>query len=181
VPFSIHSALDVLHCGHLFLLRFRGLDLDRMYRLFGRVPDGSKELQVGVAEYIKDCGRGINDNVNTSTIEVTDKGTPIGVALALRWVQDVLDLKDRMNTILAEAFAKSKSFENSINQAFESFINLNPKAPEFMSLFIDNKLKKDFKGVCGPRHDERAVDISPFYLNVNCTPNLTNLSLTLEI
>ncbi|GJJ75721.1 cullin 3 [Entomortierella parvispora] len=128
------------------LVNSRLEDLDRMYRLFGRVPNGSKELQVGVAEYIKDCGRAINDNVNTSTIEVTDKGTPVGVALALRWVQDVLDLKDRMNIILGAAFAKSKSFENSINQAFENFVNLNPKAPEFMSLFIDNKLKKDFKG-----------------------------------
>lgn len=140
--------------GYLSLSCFGGLDLDRMYRLFGRVPNGSKELQVGVAEYIKDCGRAINDNVNTSTIEVTDKGTPIGVALALRWVQDVLDLKDRMNSILSAAFTRSKSFENSMNQAFESFINLNSKAPEFMSLFIDNKLKKDFKGVCGPMQDE---------------------------
>ena len=32
-------------------------------------------------------------------------------------------------------------------QAFESFINLNERAPEFISLFIDENLKKGLKGV----------------------------------
>ena len=32
-------------------------------------------------------------------------------------------------------------------QAFESFINLNDKSPEFISLFIDENLKKGLKGV----------------------------------
>jgi len=118
-----------------------------MYRLFSRVANGSKELQGGVSIYIKECGRAINANVHDSTLDNVDKGVPPGVALALRWVQEVLDLKERFNTILATAFAKDRSFETAINSAFEKFINLNPKAPEFMSLFIDNKLKKDFKGV----------------------------------
>jgi hypothetical protein len=32
-------------------------------------------------------------------------------------------------------------------QAFESFINLNDRSPEFISLFIDENLKKGLKGV----------------------------------
>lgn len=35
----------------------------------------------------------------------------------------------------------------TLHQAFESFINLNPKAPEYISLFIDENLKKGLKGV----------------------------------
>ncbi|KAI1310223.1 Cullin-3 [Mortierella claussenii] len=128
------------------LINNRLEDLDRMYKLFLRVANGSKELQAGVSSYIKECGKAINTNVRASSIENTEKGVPPGVTLALRWVQEVLDLKERFDIILAEAFAKDKSFEKSINSAFETFINLNPKAPEFMSLFIDNKLKKDFKG-----------------------------------
>lgn len=31
-------------------------------------------------------------------------------------------------------------------QAFEYFINLNPRSPEFMSLFIDDRLRKGLKG-----------------------------------
>lgn len=32
-------------------------------------------------------------------------------------------------------------------QAFESFINLHPRASEFLSLYIDENLKKGLKGV----------------------------------
>lgn len=34
-----------------------------------------------------------------------------------------------------------------ISGGFEYFINLNPKSPEYLSLFIDDKLKKGVKGV----------------------------------
>ena len=30
---------------------------------------------------------------------------------------------------------------------FEYFLNLNPKSPEYLSLYIDDKLKKGLKGV----------------------------------
>ena len=32
-------------------------------------------------------------------------------------------------------------------QAFESFVNANPKSAEYISLFIDDNLKKGLKGV----------------------------------
>ena len=35
-----------------------------------------------------------------------------------------------------------------ISSDFEYFINLNLKSPEYLSLFIDDKLKKGVKGVC---------------------------------
>ncbi len=35
---------------------------------------------------------------------------------------------------------------NALNQAFEHFINLNPRSPEYISLFIDDKLRKGLKG-----------------------------------
>jgi len=33
-------------------------------------------------------------------------------------------------------------------QEFEDFLNRNVKSPEYLSLFIDDKLKKGVKGVC---------------------------------
>ncbi|KAG0037030.1 Cullin-3 [Podila clonocystis] len=128
------------------LINHRLEDLDRMYRLFSRVPDGANELQNGVAAYINECGKASNAGVKASTQESQEKGAVPGVTVALRWVQEVLDLKDKFDKVLALSFAKDKSFETAINAAFERFINLNIKAPEFMSLFIDNKLKKEFKG-----------------------------------
>jgi hypothetical protein len=32
-------------------------------------------------------------------------------------------------------------------QAFEHFINLNPRSPEFISLFMDDRLRKGLKGL----------------------------------
>lgn len=38
-------------------------------------------------------------------------------------------------------------FKKRINTDFEYFINLNPRSPEYLSLFIDEKLKKGGKDV----------------------------------
>ena len=40
-----------------------------------------------------------------------------------------------------------KAFKQRINTDFEHFINLNARSPEYLSLFIDDKLKKGVKGV----------------------------------
>jgi cullin 3 len=38
-------------------------------------------------------------------------------------------------------------FSVPIFKEFEYFLNLNDKSPEYLSLFIDDKLKKGVKGV----------------------------------
>ncbi|ORY88874.1 Cullin-domain-containing protein [Leucosporidium creatinivorum] len=65
---------------------------------------------------------------------------------ALAWVQNVLDLKDKFDAILNKAFSGDKAFEKSINDAFSVFVNQNTKSPEYISLFIDENLKKGLKG-----------------------------------
>jgi len=45
-----------------------------------------------------------------------------------------------------ESFSNDKTFQHSLNQSFEFFINLNNKSPEYLSLFIDTKLKIGLKG-----------------------------------
>ncbi|CAD6563777.1 MAG: Cullin-3 [Tremellales sp. Tagirdzhanova-0007] len=69
----------------------------------------------------------------------------IALSSALRWVQDVLELKDKFDRILDQAFGGDKAVQTSINEAFQSFINGNPRAPEFLSLYIDEHLKKGTK------------------------------------
>lgn len=51
------------------------------------------------------------------------------------------------NLWCAGAFTNDKNFQHAINQAFEHFINANNKSPEFISLFIDDQLRKGLKGV----------------------------------
>ncbi|GJN87607.1 hypothetical protein Rhopal_000562-T1 [Rhodotorula paludigena] len=73
---------------------------------------------------------------------------------ALDWVQNVLDLKDKFDTLLARAFGSDKAFEKAINDAFSTFVNENRKSPECISLFIDDNLRKGLKGKTEVEVDE---------------------------
>ena len=44
--------------------------------------------------------------------------------------------------LIAASFNNEKSFQNALNNAFEHFINLSSRAPEYISLFMDDKLRK---------------------------------------
>ncbi|EIW83862.1 Cullin-domain-containing protein [Coniophora puteana RWD-64-598 SS2] len=68
------------------------------------------------------------------------------LSMALKWVQDVLDLKDKFDYLWKQSFDGNREIEGTLNEAFEDFINLNEKASEFISLFIDDNLKKGLKG-----------------------------------
>ena len=47
--------------------------------------------------------------------------------------------------LIANSFASDKAFQNMLNAAFEFFINLNARSPEYISLFMDDKLRKGLK------------------------------------
>ncbi|WWC64830.1 uncharacterized protein I303_107444 [Kwoniella dejecticola CBS 10117] len=147
-------------------------DLRRLYTLFLKVPKdaGKTSLRAALRLDIEERGKNVNEGssieAGPSTIDQDDdqaegtgkgkgkekererpKTTPANNALssALKWVQDVLDLKDKFDTILDSAFMGDKQVQVSINEAFQSFINANPRAPEYLSLFIDENLKKGTK------------------------------------
>lgn len=56
-------------------------------------------------------------------------------------------MKDRFDHFLYQSFNGDQTFKQRISSDFEHFINLNPKSPEYLSLFIDDKLRKGVKGV----------------------------------
>merc|ERR1712088_635073 len=58
-----------------------------------------------------------------------------------------LELKDRFDSFLNNSFSNDKFFKQVISGDFEYFLNLNQRSPEFLSLFIDDKLKKGVKGL----------------------------------
>ncbi|CEQ41447.1 SPOSA6832_03156, partial [Sporobolomyces salmonicolor] len=150
-------------------------DLKLLYTLFGRVGKGHAELQKAVAEWIVKVGRGVNEGValipESGEGEADPKGKgkekdgeeggaaarkkgdaaaagPVNAKTkaALGWVQSVLDLKDKFDGLLEKAFSGDKAFEKAINDAFSTFVNENRKSPEYISLFIDENLRKGLKG-----------------------------------
>ncbi|KAJ6531764.1 Cullin-domain-containing protein [Mycena capillaripes] len=130
-------------------------DIARLYRLFITVPTGLPCLKRALKDSIRRRGETINQassgieggdgEATTSKSRPTAQGAQT-LALALKWVQDVLDLKDLFDKIWKEAFSFDRDLESNLNEAFESFINLNERSSEFISLFIDDNLKRGLRG-----------------------------------
>ncbi|CAI9780664.1 unnamed protein product [Fraxinus pennsylvanica] len=108
------------------------MDLGRMYSLFLRVPNGLTIIKDVMTSHIRETGKYL----------VTD---PERLKDPVNFVQELLDKRDRLDKIISLAFNNDKTFQNALNSSFEYFINLNPRSPEFISLFVDDKLRNGLK------------------------------------
>ena len=73
----------------------------------------------------------------------------------VEWVSSLMDMRDRYERIITACFGADKGFVVALNGAFEAFINLNGRAPEFLSLYVDDRLRKGLKG--GSEDDAEAT------------------------
>ncbi|KAG5519550.1 hypothetical protein PMAC_001705 [Pneumocystis sp. 'macacae'] len=124
-------------------------DLNRLYKLFISVDLNLLELRKSILTKIIELGETINSKTNNMILLQKEKNpinkkNPI-TTYALIWVNDILQLKDKYNRILKFAFQNDKNIQNTINDAFSKNINNNPKSIEFISIFINEKLKKKHK------------------------------------
>ncbi|KAL0336352.1 UNVERIFIED_CONTAM: Cullin-3A [Sesamum radiatum] len=108
-------------------------DLGRIYNLFRRVPDGLSTIRDVMTSHIRDTGKQL----------VTD---PEKSKNPVEFVDTLLEKRDKYDRIISLAFSNDKTFQNALNASFEYFINLNPRSPEYISLFVDDKLRKGLKG-----------------------------------
>jgi len=117
-------------------------DLKRMYNLLGRVSKGHELMRVVLGEFVRETGKSIVETPETENKENT-------------FVQSLLDLKEKYDNILIHAMGNNdKNFQHTLNQAFEYFINLNQRSPEYISLFIDEKLRRGLKGISEEEMEE---------------------------
>lgn len=129
-------------------------DLELSFKLLSRV-NGRESLGGLVSDKIKSVGSGINQSALDSTEQakqaklegVKDKSAILSpTAISIQWVGKVLDLKDKFDKILRQCWVSDRLMESAIDRAFARFVNENARAAEFLSLFIDDHLKKSFKG-----------------------------------
>ncbi|KAH8705529.1 putative SCF ubiquitin ligase subunit CulC [Talaromyces proteolyticus] len=67
-------------------------------------------------------------------------------AAAIKWVDDILNLKKKFDAIWERAFFSDQGMHTSFTNSFSDFINSNSRSSEFLSLFFDENLKKGIKG-----------------------------------
>lgn len=138
-------------------------DLRLLYKLISRVDLNKTVLKEMACARLIEVGKGINANLMEPVQAVTerDNGDPStsGAAaareekaatsqtmLAIKWVNDVLALKDKYDRIWEHAFNEDKGIQTAITRAFTQFINDLKEAPEYISLFIDENLRRGIKG-----------------------------------
>lgn len=131
----MRSIVEMENSGVVYMLKNNKTDdLACMYKLFSRVSDGLKTIADCVSSYLREQGKMLVKEEENGTNPIT-------------FVQNLLDLKDRFDHFLHNSFGNDKIFKHMISSDFEHFLNLNTKSPEYLSLFIDDKLKKGGKGV----------------------------------
>uniref|UniRef100_A0A4W4G2I2 Cullin-4B n=1 Tax=Electrophorus electricus TaxID=8005 RepID=A0A4W4G2I2_ELEEL len=101
-------------------------DLSLLYQLFSRVRGGVQVLLHHWVEYIKAFG---------STIVINPEKDKT-------MVQELLDFKDKVDSIIDVCFLKNEKFVNAMKEAFETFINKRPNKPaELIAKYVDSKLR----------------------------------------
>ncbi|XP_062856577.1 cullin-4B [Trichomycterus rosablanca] len=101
-------------------------DLSLLYQLFSRVRGGVQALLQQWIEYIKSFG---------STIVINPEKDKT-------MVQELLDFKDKVDSIIDICFMKNEKFVNAMKEAFETFINKRPNKPaELIAKYVDSKLR----------------------------------------
>lgn len=136
-------------------------DLSRLHNLFHLIPThGPPALRKAIKEDVIRRGQAINSDVFSLIHEPKNdsKKPPSSdvstLNLALQWVKQTLQLKLKFDNLWQKAFKHDEDVQTYINEGFENFVNMNTKASEFISLFIDDNLKKGLKGKSEDEADE---------------------------
>ena len=140
-------------------------ELQLVYELISRVDPKKEELKKAVQKRIVDLGTEINlSAINPSQEPATkstnpdsdkqdgegkapvDKAVNVQTAAAIKWVDDVLQLKAKYDKFLADAFAADQGLQTALARSFTDFINEFERSSEYLSLFFDENMKKGIKG-----------------------------------
>lgn len=75
-------------------------------------------------------------------------------AAAIKWVDDVLQLKAKFDTMWERCFEKDLDIQTMLTKGFAIFINRFSRASEYLSLFIDDNLRRGIRGKTEKEIDE---------------------------
>ncbi|KAI9230770.1 MAG: Cullin [Piptocephalis tieghemiana] len=125
-------------------------DLERMYRLLQRVQGGHEKMRAILKDRLILLGKEINTSV-MATVR-GGSGTPssssssaktLGVPESVEWVGRLRELKERVDTCVLQSFGKGDvAFKDAVNEAFVVVVNDFPTAPESLSTYVDDYLKR---------------------------------------
>jgi cullin 3 len=136
-------------------------DLSILYRLISRVDDKKTLLRTILQKRVVELGREVEKTLrNTDFSAAQGEGEAAGesekaktlnpaaqqTAAAIKWVDDVLRLKDKFDILWSNCFQEDLIIQSALAKSFAEFINLFNRSSEYVSLFIDDNLKRGIRG-----------------------------------
>lgn len=136
-------------------------DLSILYKLITRVDDKKSalreilqrrvvELGIEIENALKDAdfssAQGVGDEAGEGERTKTLNPAAQQTAAAIKWVDDVLRLKDKFDSLLSQCFQDDLVIQTALTKSFTNFINLFGRSSEYVSLYIDDNLKRGIRG-----------------------------------
>lgn len=137
-------------------------DLSLVFDLEARVDSKKPELTKSMQKIIMEMGTNINNAAIAASAappqapseeQGEDKSKQTSGAAkinqqtvaALKWVEDILALKDRFDNIWKNAFESDQTLQIALNRSLADVINAFNRGSEYISLFIDENMKKGIR------------------------------------
>ncbi|KAE8145235.1 Cullin [Aspergillus avenaceus] len=160
---NIADVINLEGTGVKYMLDNDRLDVLRnVYVLSARVDTKKTPLTAAVQKRIVEMGQDINkaaialaqaapakpEKPAGGEKKPAAKEKPVNqqTESAIKWVDDVLNLKNKFDKIWEQSFQSDPNMQSAITTSFSQFINSNARSSEYLSLFFDENLKKGIKG-----------------------------------
>jgi cullin 3 len=130
-------------------------ELGLIFELNARVDPKKTELTKAIALRVVEMGNEINKAVALAAQPVPGQSNNMTTA-AIKWVEDVLQMKDKFDIIWKKAFQEDATLQTTLTRSFADFINSTTfqRGSEYISLFIDENMKKGIKDKTEVQVDE---------------------------
>jgi cullin 3 len=140
-------------------------DLTLLYKHISRIDPLKEALRTALQARVVELGQEINKTIENTdfsiaeepedgegVVEGSDKpkkaksSSATQTAAAIRWVDMVLQLKDKFDLLWKNCLSEDLILQTALTKSFSDFINGFPRCSEYVSLFIDDNLKRGIKG-----------------------------------
>lgn len=136
-------------------------DLHLVYELENRVDKKKPELTKALQKIVFEIGTNVNNAALSGSAQQpgapaedgedkpkapADRAVNQQTVAALRWVDEILHLKDRFDKIWTKSFDSDQVLQTVLTRVLADVINDFNRSSEYISLFIDDNMKKGIKG-----------------------------------
>ena len=143
-------------------------DLSRMYDLFSKVPD--------TLSLVRNCMKKELLSQGHSIIRDPECGkNPI------HFISKVLKTREQYGNTIKRSFRGDKSFQRTLKEAFETFLNVNEKPARYLSAYVDLYMKGKIAtdrserrkfSICTTHHLDRVIEIFRYLRDRDVFENL---------